>query len=251
MALLMMVVLAMAAVAGDKWQGKGAKLFLFQKCDEAMYLDGSEQYDELGCPTAEGPWPIMFQNRRWGQMQYNLVGDTFRFSFQGKRLAPDTDYTLIYYPDPWPGSNLICLGEGSSNQNGNLQIHGEKTIETGLPAPYDANYYAGGIGNEEAGESGAVGAKIWLVPTIDVDCGTASIDGEDSDTPSQMIGWSPSSYLFEGNLITYQYSGLDLGDMGIEEIDPEELLEEGFEGFSEEYSGPAHENNGKAKGKDK
>jgi len=45
-------------------------------------------------------------------MKYNLMGPEFQFSFQGKNLVPEVDYTLIYYPDPWPGLGLVCLGTG-------------------------------------------------------------------------------------------------------------------------------------------
>jgi len=84
------------------------------------------------------------------------MGDTFKFSFSGRGLPPDTNYTLIYYPDDWPGDGLICLGSGkplplgakgkvSENrdmtdtaleiQGGNLNIHGDVELNTGLPAP--------------------------------------------------------------------------------------------------------------------
>ena len=36
------------------------------------------------------------------------------------------------------------------------------------------------------------GAKIWLVLSDDVDCGTKI-----------MTGWNPTEYLFEGELITF------------------------------------------------
>jgi len=200
---LMLTVLVSAAIAGDKGEGKGGKLFLFQKCDESLYDPEGDIYGPDGCPNAEfeGPWPIIPDNRRWGQMHYNLVGDTFSYSFQGKRLVPESDYTLIYYPDPWPGSNLMCLGNGTSNPAGNLQIHGEKEILTGLPTPDDANFYAGG--ETAVGPSGAVGAKIWLVLSADVQCNSTIIEGETEDivVPSHMFGWTPSAYLFEGNLI--------------------------------------------------
>ncbi len=243
MIVLMMAVLASAAIAGDKGDGKVGKLFLFQKCDESLSVLDPETYDANGCPNAdfEGPWPIFPDNRRWGQMHYNLLGETFKFSFQGKRLVPESDYTLIYYPDPWPGSNLMCLGDGTSSPAGNLQIHGEKEILTGLPTPDDANFYAGA--ETVVGPSGAVGAKIWLVLSADVECDSNTIteDTEEILIPSHMFGWNPSAYLFEGNLIVYQYSDLilddgDAEDSELEGVDAQE--------YSEEYSDSAYENNG-------
>jgi len=132
-------------------------------------------------------------------MKYNLLGDKFRFSFEGKKLVPNTDYTLIYYPDPWPGENLICLGSRTSNDAGNLQINGSVDIPTGLPVPEDENY-------SPKSPSGAVGAKIWLVRSDDVHCGGVLTSAATTEeTTAQMIGWTPQDYLFEGNLIIYQY----------------------------------------------
>jgi hypothetical protein len=181
---LMLTILVSAAIADDEGGGKVGRLFLFQKCDAS------------GCPdSGTGPWPIIPDNQRWGQMKYNLLGSEFRASFQGKNLDPKADYTLIYYPDPWPGAGLICLGSGTTNPEGNVQINGEtpivvEDVPSGLPASYDANYNA-------IAPSGAVGAKIWLVLSDDVECTEGS---------SGMVSWNPASYLFEGNLIAYQYA---------------------------------------------
>lgn len=113
----------------------------------------------------------------WGKMTYRMAGPAFEFVFNGHGLEPDVEYTLIYYPDPWPGKGLICLGSGTANYEGNVHIMG--SVDTGdLPADYDANE----------------GAKIWLVLTKDVDC---------SGDPTRMIGWNPTNYLFEWDLITF------------------------------------------------
>jgi len=113
-----------------------------------------------------------------GKMKYNLEGYEFDFVFNGHGLEPGMDYTLIYYPDPWPGDGLICLGDGTSDFDGNVHI--KNTVDTGsLPAMGDDNYMDG--------------AKIWLVLTNDVDC-----------MMSSMIGWNPIEYLFEYDLITFE-----------------------------------------------
>jgi len=201
MMVLMLTALASAAVAGDKGEAMNGRLFLFQKCDSSLIPDPTDlapQYDSSGCPLpGYGPWPIIPDNRRWGQMKYNLLGPEFKFSFQGKNLEPDTDYQLIYYPDPWPGTSLICLGGGTTNAKGNVQIHGTMEILSGLPAPYDANF-------NPVAPSGAVGAKIWAVPAADVAC-AAGVDATGAATPTQLLGWNPAKYLFEANMIVYQY----------------------------------------------
>ncbi|MGB2986310.1 MAG: hypothetical protein WBE26_10545 [Phycisphaerae bacterium] len=117
----------------------------------------------------------------WGKMNYRLSGPVFRFVFNGHGLEPESMYTLIYYPDPWPGEGLICLGEGMGDEFGNVHIRA--MVNTcDLPAPFDEN--------ED-------GAKIWLVLSSDIDC-----EGDDVQGP-RMVGWNPTEYLFEYDLITF------------------------------------------------
>ncbi len=122
-------------------------------------------------------WEIV-EDGAWGKMTFNLSGASLRIVFNGHGLEADSAYTLIYYPDPWPGEGLICLGEGTADEFGNVHIAG--TADHGdLPAVTDAN-------RED-------GAKLWLVLSEDVDCGEES----------QMVGWQPTEYLFEYDLITF------------------------------------------------
>jgi hypothetical protein len=110
-------------------------------------------------------------------MRYSHEAVDFNFVFNGHGLEYGMEYTLIYYPDPWPGSGLICLGDGIVNIDGDVHI--KNTVDTGdLPIMNDENY--------------PDGAKIWLVLTSDVDC-----------MMQEMIGWNPAEYLFEYDLITF------------------------------------------------
>jgi hypothetical protein len=119
-------------------------------------------------------WEIV-DGGAWGKMKYNLSGPEFDFNFNGHGLEAAEEYLLIYYPDPWPGDDLICLGSGTANKGGNVHIKG--SVNTGdLPAENDTN----------------AGAKIWLVLLDDVDC-----------FEQKMIGWDPTEYLFEYDLITF------------------------------------------------
>jgi hypothetical protein len=119
-------------------------------------------------------WKIV-EDGAWGKMKYNLSGETLDFVFNGHNLDAGVDYTLIYYPNPWPGNGLICLGSGTVNEDGNIHI--KNSVDTGdMPI-------AGDINN---------GAKIWLVLSGDVDC-----DGQ------VMVGWHGTEYLFEDDLINF------------------------------------------------
>lgn len=140
----------------------------------------------------EGSWMIV-EGGMWGKMKYKLSGPTFDFVFNGHGLPVSQPYTLIYYPDPWPGDGLICLGSGVTTesvvcngdadcvpyQGGNVHIKG--SVNTGsLPI--------------EADENKEYGAKIFLVPSADVDC-----DGR------KMIGWTGNdANLYEDVLINFE-----------------------------------------------
>ena len=126
-------------------------------------------------------WEII-EDGAWGKMKYNLSGETFDFVFNGHGLEPGLHYHIIYYPDPWPGEGLICLGGSTVNEDGDVHIAVSFDIDD-LPFPTDENY--------------PEGAKIWLVKTSDLRCG-----GD-----SRMVGWNPSEYLFEYELIKFDYTG--------------------------------------------
>jgi hypothetical protein len=108
----------------------------------------------------------------WGKLKYSLTGTTFDFHFNGHGLEPLTEYSLIYYPDSWPGTGLIIFDTATTNEGGNIIIKGSYEIPY-LPTDEDEND----------------GAKIWLVLSSDLG------DGE-------MAGWNPGEYLFEYDLIT-------------------------------------------------
>ena len=140
--------------------------------------------------ASDDAYPIV-EGGAWGKMKYNLSGPAFDFVFNGHGLPLGESFTLIYYPDPWPGSGLICLGSGIATcdceppctecSEGSVHIQG--SYDTGdLPKEDDYNIDLG----EESG------AKIWLVLKDDVEC-----------EEGIMIGWNPDAYLFEGELITF------------------------------------------------
>jgi hypothetical protein len=110
----------------------------------------------------------------------------FHFMLHAIKLLPETSYTLIYYPDPWPGAGLICLGSGTTDLSGYLHIktfgnyaNYTPPVSTGnMPKDYDYNF--------------GYGAKIWLVPSADVNCAAQT-----------MTAWNPEQYLFEIYLISF------------------------------------------------
>jgi len=116
-------------------------------------------------------WSIV-EDGAWGKMRF----DSDSFVFNGHGLVAGEDYKLIYYPDPWPGTGLMCLGTDVANKGGNVHI-AESFDFTAIPIAGDTNDRA----------------KIWLVLSSDVDCENAL-----------MTGWTPTEYLFENNLINVE-----------------------------------------------
>jgi len=165
LAVLMVAALTTGALAGPAGKSNVGHLYLFEKDADWVIVDGGA----------------------WGKMKYNLSGEDFEFVFNGHGLDPESNYCLIYYPDPWPGNGLICLAEGTPNRGGNLHLRASS--DTGdLPAEWDQNHPS----NQPDGTT-IYGAKIWLVLSSDV-----------SHTDQKMIGWHLGEYLFEGEGIFFK-----------------------------------------------
>jgi predicted ribosomally synthesized peptide with SipW-like signal peptide len=142
---------------------------------------------ETGVLTLENKnanWEPIYNDGVKGQLIYNLAGSTFDYKFEATGLKPGTQYSLIYYADPWPGCHPGALiATFTTDSSGNIaSTSGSASIGFDLPDPGDRNYPAG--------------AKIWLVPSSDYNPSTKS-----------MIAWNPSTYLFGMNLIHYDYTG--------------------------------------------
>ena len=122
-------------------------------------------------------WEIV-EDGAWGKMKYNLEGTEFEFVFNGHGLDAGVDYSLIYYRDPWPGTPATCLALGTANDGGNVHLANSINLNMDL---------------EDSGVQGdgTDGAKIWLVLSSDVNCGTG------------MTAWNPAEYLFEYDGIFY------------------------------------------------
>jgi predicted ribosomally synthesized peptide with SipW-like signal peptide len=133
-----------------------------------------ENKDVAGPTPKTGEWRLILGDGIYGDLTYNMKGPTFDYTFNGYGLTDAIDYSLIYYPDPWPGTGLIVLGSGTPT-GGTLTLSGSKNIGD-LPAAGDANAPGG--------------AKIWLVLSSDIE-------------GNHMKGWNPGSYLFETCLIKY------------------------------------------------
>ena len=121
----------------------------------------------------------------YGTLSHNVRGSTFDYDLVAQGLQESTDYSLIYYADPWAGEHPGALiGTHTTDGDGKINDLGQ-TVELNmdLPTSPDANYPGG--------------AKIWLVPSNDYD-----------ESGKKMSAWNPSDYLFETGLIRYDDTDL-------------------------------------------
>ena len=160
----------LAGKTGPAGKSNIAHLYLYEKYPQA--------------PGFVGDWPEV-PGGAWGKMKDNQSGETFDFVFNGHDLEPGQEYCLIYFEDPeanpWTTlPNIFCLGMGTANGGGEVNIAGSVVIGMDLPTINDKNYPGG--------------AKIWLV---------LSDNCNNEDWGIWANGWSPTEYLFEGELITF------------------------------------------------
>ena len=148
-----------------------------------LILENKRGYEE-----ATGDWDIVQGDDIDAKLTYNLTGPTFDYDLNGKVKLFDTDYSLIYYADPWPGDGQnhdgtgVLIGKGTST-GGTIAFAGSVELNRDLPKwPSDQNH--------------PEGAKIWLVPSDDYTVTTPGVAGN-------MQAWNPENYLFETALITY------------------------------------------------
>jgi predicted ribosomally synthesized peptide with SipW-like signal peptide len=110
-------------------------------------------------------WEVI-ADAKYGEFTYGTG-----FTFKGYGLEAETQYSLIYYKDKWPGTGSVLLASGKGSE---FMTGKTGTLPTPIPKSDDLNY--------------PVGGKIWLVLSSDYD-GT------------KMTAWNPTNYLFEMHLI--------------------------------------------------
>jgi len=164
-------------VAKAKLEAWNPTEYLFEK-DLITYDDTDGEMLCLDNKNPSGWDPIL--DGTLGILLYGPSGSTFDFAFNGRGLSLNTDYSLIYYADGWPGNNPGALIDtGTSDGSGGISMSGSIDLDMDLPDPADANY-------------STYGAKIWLVPSSDYNALTNS-----------MKTFVAARYLFEMNGIYY------------------------------------------------
>jgi hypothetical protein len=118
----------------------------------------------------DSEWNILDRGA-WGKV--TILTHKDKYIFNGHKVNTLLDYSLINYapgtdwgeepyPNPWPGEGSVEIGSGEPTEGGNIHLKGEW--------------------------SSLIEGKIWLVDGID-------FDGD------KMVGWNPSEYLFEYDIL--------------------------------------------------
>jgi hypothetical protein len=153
----------------------------------------------LGLDNKDGSWARIVDSTE-GTLTYESSGVVFTYTFEATGLENDTEYSLIYYANPYPGCNPgKLIGTGTSSGTGTLSISGSPNLDMNIPTPPDSNMTTD---HSVAPDfyTHPFGAKIWLVPS---DCYNS--------TTNSITSWSPSRFLFETDLINYTDTDLTGG----------------------------------------
>lgn len=113
-----------------------------------------------------------------GTLTYEVEAAAFNYDLSVSGLPVSTNYSLVYYADPFPGNHPgKLIADYTSDGSGNIIVNNQSVdLSLDLPNLADANHPAG--------------AKIWLVPSSDY-------------SGNQLNAWNPASYLFDKGLVNY------------------------------------------------
>ena len=132
-----------------------------------------------------------------GSLTFKTCNPTFDWYLEVDGATPETEYSVIYYADQqdrmdnWGGDPLRELFKFETDDVGHYHAGGKMNIPT---MPYESDWNAGPEADySEAPDEydHARGAKIWIVPSADV-------DGIEDGTI-----WNPTTYFFEDDLALY------------------------------------------------
>jgi hypothetical protein len=101
----------------------------------------------------------------------------YRIDMVANGLQKNTQYSIIYYADPWAGNGgheIYTFKTSRTSTSRVIRVSIDAEDWQPIPCTTDANY--------------PVGGKIWIVPSSDYSGG-------------QMIAWNPDTYLFDTGLV--------------------------------------------------
>jgi hypothetical protein len=119
-------------------------------------------------------------------MMYFWFNSTFDYVLNAHQLPAGSLWTLTYQPEPLPSAGVICLGDGTVNNGGELHIANSLDLKSNLPPSLDPT-----------ATTQPPDALLALVLSADVDC-----------TGGTMTNFEPNVYLWSNPRVRYVDSSL-------------------------------------------
>lgn len=145
----------------------------------------------------DASWDVISDSTK-GVLTFDTVKTTFDYTINVTGLAATTPYAIVYYADPWAGNHPgAVIGTFTTLGDGSYSGSGSTDLGINLPSSPDENIDKVpdfcDFHNLNDNYTHCHGAKIWVVPTTDLT----------NDNSLPLDAWSPSSYLFETDLVVY------------------------------------------------
>jgi hypothetical protein len=131
----------------------------------------------------DGNWNPILNDGIYADLTYNPSGPTFDWTLNAVGLASNTQYRLVYIPDPWPQGippsyNIKTeIKTFTTDLSGAYSGSGSTELNLDLPDSRDTNYASNY-------------AKVWIVLAGDHDT-------------YKMTAWNQPSYLFDTQSVNY------------------------------------------------
>ena len=155
---------------------------------ETVFINLTEKDSSVVAPNGSWGWIL---NGGFGKLQ-DKTAPGASFVFNAAKMTRNTEYALISYAEPYPGTRRTILGTAVSDRYGAVSIKGKTDVTTG----FVCNRYPTPTSNEYL----VNGTKIWLVPTSDLSMPLITSNLLSFDT-TYFTSWNDADYLFETDLV--------------------------------------------------
>ena len=108
----------------------------------------------------------------YGVLTWEPSGPAFRFTFEGWGLAPDADYVMVQYIDPYPGNPATDMATARSDAAGRVTV------------PWSSY--------ELDRDLTTTNGKVWLVPSAMID-----------PAADRFVSWDVTAVLFELDFVVH------------------------------------------------
>ena len=165
------------------------------------YYETNLRQGTLTLENKDTSWNILGGDSIKATLNYELVGDEFKYDLTATGLESEVEYVLIYYADQpdrftnWGGAPALELGRAKAGSEGTFILMNLGVVIPGGLLPYPTDWNAGDEADYCAKDNyeHCRGAKIWLIPSSDY-------NGD-----QKVVTWEPTRFLFETDLLGWNH----------------------------------------------